>query len=70
MTDLKTLFRAPARDLTRKYSKEIHSCEQRVQKAESVDAPGLVHAYQRSIKLRKEYLSDSQKNLKDLLETG
>lgn len=53
--------------MSRKYRKEIHSCERRVQEADSVDALGLVHAYQRSIELRKEFLSDSKKNLKDRL---
>jgi len=70
MTDLKSLFGAPESNLTRKYRREIHSCERRVKQADSVDALGLVHAYQRSIELRREYLSDSQKTLKDLLEAG
>jgi hypothetical protein len=70
MTDLKSLMGAPESNLTRKYRQEIHSCERRVQKANSVNAPGLVNAYKRSIELRKEYLSDSQKTLKDLLEAG
>lgn len=67
MTGLKSLFGTPESNLSRKYRKEIHSCERRVQEADSVDALGLVHAYQRSIELRKEFLSDSKKNLKDRL---
>ena len=68
MTDLKSLFRTPEGNLTRKYRKEIDSCERRVQEADCIDAVGLVQAYQRSIELRKEFLSDSQKTLKDLLQ--
>lgn len=52
--------------MSRKYRQEIHSCERRLQEADSIDALGLVHAYQRSIELRKEYLCNSQNNLKVL----
>lgn len=66
MTGLKSLFRTPETNLSRKYRQEIHSCERRLQEADSIDALGLVHAYQRSIELRKEYLCNSQINLKAL----
>lgn len=68
MTDLKSLFRTPESNLARKYRKEIDSCERRVKDADSIDALGLVLAYQRSIELRKEFLSEVQKTLKDLLQ--
>ena len=68
MNDLTSLFATPESKLTRKYRKEINSCEVRVKEAGSIAAPGLVHAYRRSIELRKEFLSDSRKTLKELLQ--
>ena len=70
MTDFKSLFRAPESNLTRKYRKEINSCERRLKEADSIDALGLVLAYQRSIELRKEFLIDSQKTSRNLPEAG
>jgi hypothetical protein len=68
MNELTSLFETPESKLTRKYRKEIDNCEDRVKEASSTEAPGLVHAYRRSIELRKEYLSDSRKTLKELLQ--
>jgi hypothetical protein len=70
MTKLKSLFGTPKSEQTRKYRKENDDRENRVLKPDSVSSPGLALAYRRSIDLRKEYLNDSQKTLKDLLESS
>ena len=58
MLGFKLLPEMPVTALTRKLRKEIDHCERRVQAACSMQATGLVNAYQRSIAVRKELLSN------------
>jgi len=58
MLGFKLLPKMPDAALARKLQKEIHHCERRAQAACSIQATGLANAYQRSIAVRKELLSN------------